>query len=58
MSIFEHRKPQSEQQPLDLLCKLRSTLEKLEVQTVQTPQMADLKRILTGKIAELERKSA
>jgi hypothetical protein len=58
MSIFEHRNPPAEQLPPDLLIKLRTTLERLHAQAVETPQMADLKRILTGKIAELERTSA
>jgi len=42
----------------DVLSTLRSTLEKLEAQADETPQMANLKRILTDRISQLERKSA
>lgn len=37
---------------------LRQTLDRLEAETEETPQIADLKRILAGRIAELERKTA
>jgi BMFP domain-containing protein YqiC len=58
MSIFEHRKPVAAQSSRDVLSTLRSTLEKLEAQADETPQMANLKRILTDRISQLERKSA
>jgi hypothetical protein len=34
------------------------TLKKLEGEQEETPQIIDLKRILAGRIAELERKRA
>jgi hypothetical protein len=37
---------------------LRKTLERLEAEPEETQQIADLKRILVGRIAELERKTA
>ena len=37
---------------------LRKTLDRLEEEQEETPQIADLKRILAGRIAELQRKSA
>jgi hypothetical protein len=37
---------------------LHETLERLEAEPVETPRIADLKRILAGRIAELERKNA
>ena len=58
MSIFEHRKPTAARRERDLLGTLRMTLQKLEEEPEETPQMADLKRILSGRIAEMERKTA
>ena len=58
MSIFEHRKPNGRPPARDLLNVLRSTLAKIDAEPEPTPQMTDLKRILAGRIAELERKSA
>ena len=58
MSLFEHRKPSAAQRRPDLLNGLRATLEKLEAESEETPQMAELKRILSSRIAELERRDA
>ena len=58
MSIFEYRKPTEIEHPRDQLVALRTTLARIEAEPEQTPRLADLKRILAGRIAELERKSA
>lgn len=58
MSIFARRKPSSERPFRDSLATLRRTLELLEAEPVETPQLAELKRILAGRIAEMERKTA
>ena len=58
MSILEHRKPSGLHPAKDMLQTLRETLEKLNSAGEETPRTADLKRILAGRIAELERKSA
>ncbi len=58
MSIFEFRKPVSEQPHRNQLAMLRKTLESLEAEQEETQQIADLKHILAGRIAELERKTA
>lgn len=55
MSIFEYRKRPADLPPNDSLYTLRTTLEKL-AQAEETPRTADLKRILTGRIAEMERR--
>lgn len=56
MSPFAFRKPSGNQPPRDLLKTLRTTLALLDAEPEQTPQMANLKRILAGRIAELERR--
>ena len=58
MSIFEFRKPVSEQPHRNQLAMLRKTMERLEADPEETQQTADLKRILASRIAELERKTA
>ena len=58
MSIFEHRKPACTQDSRDVLSTLRSTLESLESEGEITPQMAELRQILAGRISELESKRA
>jgi hypothetical protein len=58
MSIFEFRKPVGEQPHRNQLVVLRETLQKLETEPSETPQIAELKRILSGKITELERRTA
>jgi len=58
MSIFEYRKPTKTQTPRDLLGTLRTTLARLEAEAVETPRVAELKRILSARIAEIERMSA
>ena len=56
MSIFEYRKqPGSAIPSRDSLATLRETVERLEAEPVKTQRIADLKRILAGRIAELER---
>jgi len=39
------------------LCKLRETLDHLEHENEETPKLAELKRILMGRIAEMESKA-
>ncbi len=58
MSVFDYRKPAAKHPSRDLLEILRTTLAKIEAEPEQTPQLADLKRILMGRIAELERRTA
>jgi hypothetical protein len=58
MSVFEHLKPTAGQPSRDALGTLRATLERLEAEQEETPQMIDLKRILAGRIAEMERRNA
>lgn len=58
MSIFEYRKPVAAQPSRDALSTLRATLAKLETEREETPQVADLKRILASRIAELEQQRA
>jgi hypothetical protein len=55
MSLFAFRKPSGNQPPRDLLKNLRTTLARLDAEPEQTPQIDNLKRILAGRIAELER---
>ena len=57
MSIFDRRKPASSAPSRDALSTLRVTLEKLESEAQETPRIADLKRILAHRIAEIERKT-
>jgi hypothetical protein len=57
MSIFEHRRPPTTNQSRDALSTLRATLERLEAEQEETPQLADLKRILMTRILEMERRS-
>ena len=57
-SIFEYRKPVTRQEPKDSLAALRETLEQLNAEATETPQTADLKRILMARIEEIERKLA
>ena len=58
MSIFEYRKPVREQPHRSQLDTLRETLERLEAEPLETPRIAELKRILAGRIAQLKRKTA
>ena len=58
MSIFEFRKPVGEQRHRNQLEMLRKTMERLEADPEETQQTAELKQILAGRIAELERKTA
>jgi hypothetical protein len=54
MSIFEFRKPAGKQPHRSQLVVLCETLKRLEAEPLETPQIADLKRILAGRIAEME----
>jgi hypothetical protein len=54
MSIFGDRKPRAVERPRDQLTTLRHTLEKLEADPEETPQIAELKRIIADRITELE----
>jgi hypothetical protein len=58
LSIFEFRKPVGEQHHRNQLAMLRKTVERLEAEQEETQQTAELKRILAGRIAGLERKKA
>jgi len=58
MSIFQYRKPVGGQPHRNQLDTLREMLERLKAAPVETAQIADLKQILAGRIAELERKTA
>ena len=58
MSIFEFRKPPVGGTVRDALKTLRETLKRLNAEFDETPCIADLKRILAARIAEIEQKSA
>jgi hypothetical protein len=57
MAIFEYRKPIRSKPVRDSLATLRETLEGLKAEPEETPRIADLKRILASRIAEVERKT-
>jgi hypothetical protein len=57
MNVFRDRKP-VEGQHRDPLSTLRATLANLEAEPEETPRIVELKRILAGRIAEMERRSA
>ena len=56
MSVFTYRKPGGEIPARSTLETLKRTMKNLEAANAETPQIADLKRILAGRIAELEGK--
>lgn len=58
MSMFAFRKPVASTPPRSTMVNLRETLKNLEAAPVETAQIAELKRILAGRITEMERKSA
>ncbi|HMG84115.1 MAG TPA: hypothetical protein VK574_00140 [Terracidiphilus sp.] len=58
MSFFTNRKVEEINPTRKTLSRLRETLDGLESERDETPQIADLKRILAGRIAEMERKTA
>jgi hypothetical protein len=58
MSVFEYRKAAPPETTRDVLITLRETLKRLNAEFEETPRIADLKRILETRIAEMERKSA
>lgn len=57
MSIFEYCKPTGNEPARNALTTLRETLERLDSEFEQTPRIADLKRILAERIAEIESES-
>jgi DNA-binding transcriptional regulator GbsR (MarR family) len=58
MSIFEHRNTEEIDPTGKMLSRLRATLDGVERERDETPQMAHLRRILAGRIAAVERKTA
>jgi DNA-binding transcriptional regulator GbsR (MarR family) len=58
MSFFTHRKVEEIDPTRKTLSRLRETLDRLESEREESPQIASLKRILAGRIAEMERKTA
>lgn len=58
MTYFEHRKVEEIDPTLKVLSRLRETLDGLESERDETPQITELKRILAGRIADMERKTA
>jgi DNA-binding transcriptional regulator GbsR (MarR family) len=58
MSIFEHRKTEEIDPTGKMLSRLRATIDGLERERDETPQMAQLRRILAGRLAAVERKTA
>ncbi len=58
MSVLTHRKPPTEHPTRNLLARLRETLERLEAEPMKTQRIADLKRVIATRIAEIERKTA
>ena len=55
MSTLEYRKPVSDQPHDNQPGILQETLQRLETGPEKMPQIADLKSILVGSIAEIER---
>jgi hypothetical protein len=58
MRVFEHRKPAADGKPRNRLATLQETLARLEAEPVETEQIAELKRLLSSRIAEIESRSA
>ena len=58
MSIFAYRKPAKAVPSRDLLETLKTMVASLQSEKQESPQLAELKRILSDRIAELEHKSA
>lgn len=58
MSFFEHHKREQIDPTCTALSRLRETLDGLEHEREETPQIAELRRILARRIAEIERKTA
>jgi hypothetical protein len=58
MSIFEYRKPALNRPSRDSLETLKNTLSRLEAEPMDSARVAELKRILADRIAELEQQSA
>ena len=52
MSTLEYRKPVTDQPHHDQLGILQETLQRLETGPEKMPQIADLKRILVGRIGD------
>jgi hypothetical protein len=57
MSIFEYRSRQANHSTRDSLGTLRETVERLEAEPDETPQIADFKRILAGRIEQIKRRT-
>ena len=58
MSFFECRKVEEIDPALKVLSRPRETLDGLESERDETRQIAELKLILAGRNAEMERKTA
>jgi hypothetical protein len=58
MSFFAYHKTEEIDQAGKMLFRLRETLEGLERERDETPEIAQLRRILAGRIAAMERKTA
>ena len=58
MPFFQYRNVEEIDPTPKMLSRLRQTLDRLESERDETPQIAELKRILAGRIAEMERKTA
>ena len=58
MTFFEYRKVEKIDPTRKVLSSLRESLDPLESERDETPQIAGLKRILAWRIAEMECKTA
>ena len=58
MALFEFHRAGQIDPTRTALSRLRETLDGLEHERDETPQIAELRRILGGRIAEMERKTA
>jgi hypothetical protein len=58
MSFFAYRKTEAIDPSRKALSRLRETLDRLEREREETRQITELKRILAGRIAEMERETA
>ena len=58
MSFFAYRKTETIDPSRKALSRLRETLDRLEREREETRQITELKWILAGRIAEMERETA
>ncbi len=58
MSFFEYHKTGEIDPTAKILSRLRATLDGLERERDETPKIAQLRCILAGRIADMERKTA